>query len=136
MRGLALGVLAALMVGGFAQAATSSDVEKRYTPALQHCMDTPEGMSTNGQIQCIAVELTIQDKRLNAAYGKAMSGLTPGQKGKLRAAQRAWVAFRDTDCKSLYDEEWGTLSRIFANDCVLRRTVERTIELEDFPPGQ
>jgi uncharacterized protein YecT (DUF1311 family) len=65
-----------------------------------------------------------------------MGDLNDRQKARLRAAQRAWLAFRDADCASRQDEDWGTLSRITANACVLRRTVERTIDLEGYPePG-
>ena len=103
--------------------------------AFHRCLDTPEGASTYGQIDCVSAELKIQDLALNAAYRKAAADLTPGQKAKLTAAQRAWIAFRDADCASMQDEAWGSLSRVEANLCVLRRTVERTVELEDYPPS-
>lgn len=125
---------AALAIAGVAAAASDAEIETRYTPALQKCLDSPDGVSTMGQIGCIADELKIQDGRLNAAYRKAMGKLTPGQKTKLQAAQRAWIAFRDADCAAQQDEDWGTLSRVIANQCVLSRTVERTIELEHYPP--
>ena len=44
-----------------------------------------------------------------------------------------WTAFRDADCAAYEDDDWGTISKIDASQCVLRRTVERTIELEAFP---
>jgi uncharacterized protein YecT (DUF1311 family) len=109
-------------------------VEARYTPGFQKCLDSPEGMSTMGMIDCIGAELTIQDGRLNAQYRKSMADLYPRQKAKLQAAERAWVAYRDAECASYQDEDWGTLSRITANQCELQMTVERLIALEDYPP--
>jgi uncharacterized protein YecT (DUF1311 family) len=131
---ICLAALVALAVGAPAAAASLQDVQKRYTPAFDRCLNGPQGMSTIGQIDCIAEELKVQDARLNSIYAKAMAGLTPAQKDKLRTAQRTWLAFRDADCASLQDEEWGSISRVEANQCVLERTVERTLELETYPP--
>ena len=118
----------------FAQDEGPTDpVMARYTPGYDQCLERPEGQSTAGMIGCIGQELEIQDKALNAAYAKAMSDLNDRQKARLRTAQRAWVAFRDANCASLQDGDWGTLSRITANACVLRMTVERTIVLEAYP---
>ncbi len=86
-----------------------------------------------GQIQCIGDAVKVQDARLNQNYAKAMKALTPEQKVKLRAAQRAWIAFKDADCQSLWDDDWGTLSRVTANMCVLDRTSERADELANYP---
>jgi uncharacterized protein YecT (DUF1311 family) len=131
LAGLALAFVAASPV---LAAADVSSLETRYTPGYNRCMNSSDGASTMGMIGCISDETTKQDAKLNAAYAKAMADLTPGQKVKLKAAQRAWIAFRDADCASFEDQDWGSLSRINANMCVLHRTVERTIELEDYPP--
>nr|QQZ51207.1 DUF1311 domain-containing protein [Phenylobacterium glaciei] len=86
-----------------------------------------------GQIQCIGDAVAVQDARLNKNYAKAMAQLTREQKDKLRAAQRAWLAFKQADCVSLQDDDWGTMSRVTANMCVLDRTTERADELADYP---
>jgi uncharacterized protein YecT (DUF1311 family) len=109
--------------------------EARYSPAYDKCLESPDGQSTAGMIDCADAELKIQDAALNAAYRKAMKDLTAEQKPKLQAAQRAWVAFRDAECASYQNEAWGTLSRINAAGCVLHMTVMRTIDLENYPPG-
>ncbi len=131
LTGLALACLIATPV---LAAADVSSLESRYTAGYNRCMNSSDGASTMGMIGCITAENAKQDAKLNAAYAKAMADLTPAQKLKLKAAQRAWIAFRDADCASYQDDDWGTLSRINANMCVLHRTVERTIELEDYPP--
>jgi uncharacterized protein YecT (DUF1311 family) len=117
-----------------AAAAPADPVQARYTPAYDKCLASPEGQSTLGMIDCTGAELKLQDARLNAAYRKTMAALNARQKAKLQAAQRAWVAFRDAECASYEDEDWGTISRINASACVLHMTVQRTMDLEAYPP--
>ena len=125
---------AALLSAGPASTVDAAQIEARYTPAFGQCLDTPDGQTTAGTIGCIAVELKIQDAALNAAYRSLTAGMNARQQAGLRDAQRAWIAFRDADCASRHDWEWGSMSTVAANFCVLRRTVERTIELETFGP--
>jgi len=101
--------------------------------ALDRCLNSPAGGSTMGQIQCIGDAVAVQDARLNKNYAKAMKGLTPEQQTMLRTAQRAWIAFKEADCRSLQDDDWGTMSRVTANMCVLDRTTERADELANYP---
>ena len=138
MNRLAPGLAIALALAGPALAQVSDkDIKARYTSGYDKCMASPDGQSTMGMIGCIGDELKIQDARLNQTYRKAMDGLTPGEKDRLKTAQRAWVAFRDADCSAMDDpEQWGTISRINANQCMLDRTILRTIELENFPPKE
>ena len=128
MRRGALALLAVLA------AAPALAAEPQYSPALQRCLDAPAGMSTQGQKQCVWTETKAQDARLNREYAKAMGRLTtPGQKTKLRAAQRAWIAYRDADCAAREDEAWGTLSQVNAAFCVLEATAARADFLADYP---
>ena len=120
---LCLSILAAPVAG---QAA-----EPKYSPAYERCLAAPDGQSTAGMIQCVAGELKLQDARLNRAYQEAMKRLDlPRQRAALKKAQRAWIAYRDADCASLYDPDWGSLARIEANACVLDRTARRADALE------
>jgi uncharacterized protein YecT (DUF1311 family) len=131
----ALALVLAAASPAFAAPAPADPVEARYTPAYDKCLASPEGQSTMGMIDCTDAELKIQDARLNAAYRKTMEPLNARQKAKLQAAQRAWVAFRDAECASYEDEDWGTISRINAASCVLHMTVQRTTDLETYPPA-
>ncbi|HZZ36273.1 MAG TPA: lysozyme inhibitor LprI family protein [Caulobacteraceae bacterium] len=134
--GLVAVLLSAMAGAAFAEdtAPAANAAEARYTTAYQKCLDSPEGQSTAGMIGCIGAELEVQDARLNAQYRKAMADLNPRQKARLQAAERAWLAYRDAECLSYTDEDWGSLSRINANHCVLQMTVERLIALENYPP--
>ncbi len=137
MKAWAVALAAALAAGAGSASAQVSDkqIQARYTPAYNKCMASPDGQSTLGMMQCMQAETERQDVKLNAAYRKAMTGLTPEETEHLKAAQRAWIAFRDADCASLWDpDHWGTISKVTASQCTLDRTIARTIDLENFPP--
>ena len=125
----------ALLIAAALAAAVPAAVQAAPKPvsALDRCLASPDGASTMGQVQCIGDAVAVQDARLNKNYATAMAKLTPEQKDKLRAAQRAWLVFKQADCVSLQDDDWGTLSRVTANMCVLDRTSERADELADYP---
>ena len=111
----------------------SQATEPKYSPAYDRCLASPDGQSTMGMIACAGAELKLQDARLNRAYQAAMKRLDqPRQRAALQKAQRAWIAFRDADCASLYDQDWGSLSRIEANACMLDHTARRADALEAY----
>jgi len=132
---LAAGLLIAAGAAVAADAPARDAGEARYSPAYERCMTSPDGQSTLGMIDCASAETRVQDAALNRAYQKAMKGLNGRQKAKLQAAQRAWLAFRDAECASFEDEDWGTLSRINAADCFFHMTAMRVIDLENYPPA-
>lgn len=134
MRRLTLAVVAAVCAAALpGQAADRAEIEARYSPTFQPCMDADP--STAGMVQCMAAENELQDKKLNARYRAVMAELNAEQQAKLKAAQRAWIAYRDAWCEAQYDNEWGSLSTIVANNCVMDMTIGRTIDLENYPPG-
>ncbi len=51
----------------------------------------------------------------------------------MRAAQRAWIAYRDADCKDLTAQEWsggtGTTSAVLG--CMTEKTMQRTKDLKE-----
>lgn len=132
MRTAMIIALGALMAAGSAAAASSSEIEARYSKGFADCID--RAAATADQIQCAVEEHALQDRALNAAYARAMARLTPEQQAKLKAAQRAWIPWRDAKCAALEDIGWGSLSRVSANFCMVETTIERTLELERYPP--
>ncbi len=122
---------AVLLLAAAASPAQAAD--PKYSPAYDKCLAAPAGQSTAGMIDCIGTEWQAQDTRLNRAYQGALKRLElPRQKAALQKAQRAWIAFRDADCASLADPDWGTISRVEAAGCRLDRTARRADELEGF----
>lgn len=131
--GLTLAVIATLV----ATPATGTDlsaVKARYTPAFHACLAIEENQTTLGMVECMNKELEVQDAALNAAYRALIADMTPEQKAGLKKAQRAWIVFRDADCRARYSPDWGTFSSLTSNMCMVQRTVERTLELEAFIP--
>ena len=123
---------AALLIAAAPAAAHEPQLESRFSAGYGTCMDNANG--TYEMLECANDEYAIQDQALNDAYRKAMEGLNARQQGRLRAAQRAWIAFRDAKCESLQDQDWGTLSTVTARMCRVDETVRRLIELEEYPP--
>ncbi|MDP3618581.1 MAG: lysozyme inhibitor LprI family protein [Ramlibacter sp.] len=68
-------------------------------------------------------ELQSEDQKLNDIYIKIMKRLPDADKDKFRKSQRAWIAFRDLDCKWAY----GAVPL----DCMIDRTHNRIKELEE-----
>lgn len=99
----------------------------QHAACMRHSGDT-----TMGMIDCIAAETQRQDRRLNQAYKAAMALQSPERKKQLRAAQRAWIQFRDANCAFYFDPGGGSLARVSANDCVMTSTAQRAQELEGF----
>lgn len=94
--------------------------------------DCNEEMSTNAIYQCEANRLTTEDVRLNDNYKKLMSKLDKVGQKKLLTAQRAWIAFKDADCKYNADEmRDGSFEKVLLISCLASMTKERADALQD-----
>lgn len=127
--------------------ALSSLPEKRSCigASARACMAaTPQGQTTVGTGTCLTRELDYWDARLNAVYGGlvarakridaefAVQGFNqPSLLQSLRAAQRAWIAWRDTTC-AFERAQWGngTGGGPAALSCHLHMTAEQALYLE------
>ncbi len=110
------------------------------------CMEHEDGgYSTLGMSSCISAETLVWDRYLNAEYGKTMRWAKAAdaddavhfpefarRTDTLRAAQRAWIAYRDAECGLAY-ALWGagSMRTIVASGCMLDMTARRTIDLHD-----
>ncbi len=109
----------------------------------QAAPDCDSAQTTIEMGSCLQQGLQDADSALNATYGIAMDNLTGGgfDKGQalslqLRAAQRAWITYRDLACDAemaLY--EGGTMAGIAKTGCLLRLTQERITSLSEFLPN-
>jgi uncharacterized protein YecT (DUF1311 family) len=99
------------------------------TPALDACLDKAAGVTTE-MVNCIGAETEIQDKRLNAAYKKALATLTPARQKELQALQRLWLQYRDAASKFAFDPDGGTMAHIESTNWFLTMTAQRAQELE------
>lgn len=102
------------------------------TAAAQDCETSENQMELN---LCAAEALEEADTRLNTAYRAIESRLTGEDdlKQRLRATQRAWITFRDAECRFLNaNAEGGTIFPMLESQCLADITSERADKLEDY----
>jgi uncharacterized protein YecT (DUF1311 family) len=85
--------------------------------------------NTFQMVECLKGKTAQWDKRLNAAYQKALQDAVPAQRAPLRAAQRLWVQYRDANCL-YYGLGEGTIARLDAGECMRSMTEARAREFE------
>ncbi|NBD29020.1 MAG: DUF1311 domain-containing protein [Alphaproteobacteria bacterium] len=109
------------------------------------CMTAEEdGQTTAGMTLCTLAEHAAWDALLNREYRKAMAAAQAADAAEaeyapefavmadaLRAAQRAWIPFRDAECGFAH-AQWGvgTMRQIAGASCHLDMTAQRTIHLK------
>jgi uncharacterized protein YecT (DUF1311 family) len=102
-------------------------------PAVHAAGQSEDGASCDGNtfqmVECLKAKTAQWDKRLNAAYQKAVQDAQPAQREQLRAAQRLWVQYRDANCL-YYGMGEGTIARLDAGECMRSMTEARARELE------
>lgn len=93
--------------------------------------------------RCSERDLQSADAKLNDMFQFALTAIKENGGDKpydaksweaaLRASQRAWIVFRDADCKDLVPKGWGggtgTTSAVLG--CLTSKTTARTKELQD-----
>lgn len=90
-----------------------------------------DGSTTRDVEQCLAADLKRADAELNQYYAAATKRLTEQRDtaalAKLRAAERAWIAYRDAECDAVY-ESWGqgTIRGAMSLGCRITLTKART----------
>lgn len=87
--------------------------------------------STTAMAACLDREAQAADRRLNAAYRAARARIPAKQAVSLQTAQRAWIAFRDANCRA-YAAGEGTITQVETAQCRLNTTTARAAELENF----
>ncbi len=92
----------------------------------------PETKSAAATANCYRIETAIWDDLLNENYKKLLATLDDDQIAKLRAMQRAWIAYRDTTCHFYWDKIQGTMAQSMASACEARETARRAVLLQFF----
>ncbi|OAT34342.1 putative periplasmic protein [Buttiauxella brennerae ATCC 51605] len=86
-----------------------------------------DASSQAGLNECYGNEYKKQDDLLNQTYKQAMKLATDTQKTQLKAAQNAWIAFRDADCAFLTSGADGaSVAPMVHAQCMTDKTRERT----------
>ena len=80
---------------------------------------------------CWGKQYKAADAELNAAYREFTSKLNPEESAQLKAAQLAWIKFRDANCEFVADQyKGGSMRPMIAAMCLADVTNARTSELK------
>jgi uncharacterized protein YecT (DUF1311 family) len=102
------------------------------SPAFAELCDDPQTQVDMNY--CAKYHFDRADADLNDVYGKLKAGYAEIEQAKaaLTAAQRAWVTFRDAECKQdEYAIEGGSAAQMVLFECRQRLTEARTEQLRD-----
>lgn len=95
-----------------------------------------ESLTSTLEIQgCLATEYARADTELNKVYKELRDSLPADAKEMLKAAQIAWIAYRDKDCEFQSSDPGGgdgLAYRMGHIVCLTKKTVHRTKELKDY----
>lgn len=75
------------------------------------------------------------DKELNLVYNKIIKKLNETDKKNLIESQRAWIKFRDLNCKFISQDPGdggGPYENKMKLDCLIQSTIGRTKELKNW----
>ena len=104
------------------------------------------GGDNHTMTQCIWREFKAADAELNSVWAQVMEALRPdADSGYMPAeeqktwrdgmidAQRAWVTFKEADCRNAVMHEWwgGSGASAAVGACLYRHTVNRTEDLRE-----
>ncbi|NJM34145.1 MAG: DUF1311 domain-containing protein [Rhodomicrobium sp.] len=116
-------------------AALSGPAALAQTPNPIDCANASTTVEMN---YCVDLEYQKADAALNEVYQQVLNGIRDGGgeapydpaswEKELVKAQRAWIAFRDADCKGLVPMEWsgGSGTTVAVLGCMIELTKERT----------
>lgn len=124
----------ALLAPNFSQASSVDDIRRTW----DSCLANEENQSTAGMNMCADQAYTLADKELNLVYQgavKANSGRDENEVEtlkRLKAAQRAWITFRDTNCQLQGTSMLGGSGEgPVVGGCLVSTTLDRVKELTE-----
>lgn len=80
---------------------------------------------------CWGKQYKAADAQLNSVYREFSSKLNPEETAQLKAAQLAWIKFRDANCEFVADAyKGGSIRPMIASMCLADVTSTRTSELK------
>lgn len=116
-RGIGIGISALFLI----VSAAAQDKDPCYDPQTQ--------LEINA---CAAERYKEADAELNKVYKQVMTELSKDRKTQLKAAQIAWIEFRDAHCQFKSAEyHGGSLYPTLYHDCLTAMTEFRTLQLRE-----
>jgi uncharacterized protein YecT (DUF1311 family) len=135
-------VVAALAIHGTAIAGTTpaaASTAASPSSADDKCMDNAQSQAAMNE--CASNSLSAADKELNQVYQQVLRKYAKDAAfvGKLKAAQKAWLAFRDAELAARFPDNdttnYGTVYPMCANNELEAMTRKRTEELRAWLKG-
>lgn len=114
----------------FAGAALNTLQAQQSTAAAGPCDSANTQMEMN---ECSQKEFKKADARLNAIYAKLKKALASDKQalGNLRAAQRAWIQYRDLHCSAAQKQfAGGSIAPLILSNCMEETTKHRIDEIK------
>jgi uncharacterized protein YecT (DUF1311 family) len=102
--------------------------------ASSFALDCDNAVTTPDLNECAAREQKQAEVKLNQVYQRVLKTISsPKVRTQFVAAQRAWVKFREADCKAVYEQHAdGTIRTVMYLGCMQNRAQTRIKELEMF----
>ncbi len=107
------------------------DVFKQASQCIGLISDPCIDKDTATAVACQERETRIWDERLNASFKDARAHVDAATGEALKAAQRAWIAFRDAKCAvSEIEYGGGSMATVMVADCKRTETGRRALEMQ------
>ncbi|MGP6463096.1 lysozyme inhibitor LprI family protein [Pseudomonas parakoreensis] len=106
-----------------------------FSPHAHAAVDCANASDQATMNQCAGQEFKSTDKELNAVYQQITGRLkdNPDRKKLLVGAQRAWIGFRDAECKfSASGVEGGSVYPLIYSNCLTAVTKARIEALKQY----
>lgn len=117
----------------FAQLKQDSVAIQNYIAQRQPDCNNLQNKSNIEILKCIRLRYEAADKRLNQVYQQLVAKLNRRERSVLYQEQIKWIKSRDKNCElEVYGNRGGSGYRGFLNDCLERKTKQRTAELENY----
>lgn len=100
-------------------------------------VDCKNAMATPDINECASIEQKKVEDKLNKVYQRVIKSIGEADTRKaLVDAQRAWVKFREADCKAVHERyKTGTARTVMFIGCMQQHAEARIKNLEDFQGG-
>lgn len=106
-----------------------------FTPLAHAAVDCAKANDQTTMNQCAGQNFKAADKELNTVYQQITARLKDNADGKklLVGAQRAWIGFRDTECKfSASGVAGGSVYPLIYSNCMTSMTKTRVESLKQY----
>lgn len=126
-----VGAIVATVCFLFNFAACAGEAQPATSKSYDSCMSKSGGV-TSAMLDCDAAEIALMDAKLNKTYQKLMSKFPERRKLSLKAAEQAWIKFRDLNCSAYLEPDGGSMQSLIYDGCIMRMTDLRDQELKTF----